>query len=688
MNTVKTSRMFPLLRYFSLTSLLVMSIATASLWELYRHISLGNLLEAEESRNVALATVLANSLWADADPIIAEARRDPEAIRKHPNMPLLRAAVTNQIAGQTIIKVKMYALNGITIFSTDPEQIGKDKSGSQGFMQARNGEVVSELVHKDSIYSLEGVLSNRDLITSYVPVLDENGNIQGVLELYSDITEHLEREIKTQWYLTAGLLAVFVTLYVLLLMVVLRADRILKAQEVDHLSYQDEIMHRASHDQLTKLPNRSLMMEHLAQALSRARRNETLVSVMFLDLDGFKAVNDNLGHHAGDELLKTVAKRLHKAVRGSDIVCRLGGDEFTVVLEDVHIIEEVILCAERIIRELAEPYILDDAEVSVTASVGVSVFPLDGEELDSVMTNADAAMYAAKEEGKNKYRLYDNSLDRRNAEKMQLRTELRHALERKQFELYYQPKLDFQTGRIHGLEALLRWNHPEQGLLPPGKFLPLLEDSDLIRSVGAWVIEEACRQNKKWQDDGLRPVCVAVNVSPRQFVDQSFASRVEKVIVSSGLSPQLLELEVTENVLLKDDKHSLKILHDLKDIGIRLAIDDFGTGFSSLTYLRRFPIDTLKIDRSFVQTMLVDRENSAIVTAVTALAHGMRLRIVAEGVETEEQYGYLHALRCHEMQGFLFSKPIPATEFEEMLRKDECIKLKGVVPKTVQFRNK
>lgn len=675
--------MFPLLRYFSLTSLLVMSIATASLWALYSHISLGNLLEAEESRNVALASVLANSLWQEVDPIIAEGNWDAEVLQKHPSMPVLRAAVMGQVAGQTIIKVKMYALNGITVFSTDPAQIGNDKSAGHGFRRARDGEVVSELVHKDSIYALEGVLSHRDLITSYVPLLDDIGNNRGVLELYSDITEYLEREQKTQRLLAFGLIAVFATLYALLFMVVLRADRILKAQEVDRLSYQDEIMHRASHDLLTNLPNRTMMKEHLAHALSLAQRKETLVSVMFIDLDGFKTVNDNLGHHAGDELLKTVAQRLRKAVRCSDIVCRLGGDEFTVVQEDITNIDEVNLCAERVISDLAVPYILNGVEVSVTASVGISVYPLDSDKLDNMMTNADAAMYAAKEEGKNKFRLYDKSLDRRNADQLQLRTELRYALERKQFELFYQPKLDFQTGTINGMEALLRWNHPEMGLLPPVKFLMLLEDSDLIRSVGAWVLEEACRQNKAWQDAGLRPINVAVNVSPHQFVDQSFATRVQEIVSSSGMSPQYLELEVTENVLVKDDKRSLKILHDLKDIGVRLAIDDFGTGFSSLTYLRRFPVDTIKIDRSFVQTMLTDRENAAIVTAVTSLAHGMKLRIVAEGVESEEQYGYLHALRCHEMQGFLFSKPVPAAEFEALLHSDKAINLKREIPKSV-----
>lgn len=675
--------MFPLLRYFSLTSLLVMSVATFVLWELYRETSVMNMLEAEESRNVALANALVNTLWTEANPVITKALEDPENIHKHPNISILHNRVGRQIAGQSIIKVKMYALNGITFFSTEPSQIGADKSASKGFRLAHDGKVVSELVHKDSIYSLEGVLSHRDLITSYVPARDKSGKVNGVLELYSDITEYLERVNKTQWYLTAGLLGVFITLYALLFMVVLRADRIIRAQEAARLSYQDEIMHRASHDMLTNLPNRAMMKEHLTHALAKAQRTDALVAVLYLDLDGFKAVNDNLGHRAGDELLKTVACRLRKAVRDSDVVCRLGGDEFVVILEGVQGLGEVKICADRIIVDLAEPYIIEGAELSVTASVGISIYPQDGEEMDNVLTNADTAMYAAKEEGKNKYRLYDVSLDRRNAEQMQLRSDLRHALERNQFVLYYQPKLDFHTGKIHGMEALLRWQHPRLGLLPPGKFLPMLEDSDLIRNVGAWVIEEACRQNKEWQDIGLRPVNIAVNVSPRQFVDRSFASRVQEVMTRTGLSPEYLELEVTENVLVKDDKHSLQILHDLKDIGVRLAIDDFGTGFSSLTYLRRFPVDTIKIDRSFVQTMLVDRENAAIVTAVTSLAHGMRLRIVAEGVENEEQYGYLHALRCHEMQGYLFSRPVPAADFEKLLRSDEAIILKRNVPKPV-----
>ena len=683
MQTHNSHSMFPLLRYFSITSLVVMSIATASLWELYSRTSLENLLSAEESRNVALATVLANSLWEDALPLVKQAERNPQALREHPSMAVVGTAVEAEIADQTIIKVKMYALNGITIFSTDPAQIGNDKSGSSGFKRASDGEVVSELVHKDSIYSLEGVLSERDLITSYVPVLDKQARIQGVLELYSDITAYLEREKRTQWFLAAGLFAVFITLYALLFIVVFRADRIIKTQELERLVYQNEIMHQASHDHLTNLPNRSMMHEHLLLALPRSERNNTLLAVMFLDLDGFKVVNDNLGHHAGDLLLQEVANRLTAAVRGSDIVCRLGGDEFTVVLDEIKNIEEVVVCAERIIASLAQAYYLEGAEVSITASVGISVYPLDSDEIKGIMTNADAAMYEAKEEGKNQYRLYDISMDKRNAKKMQLRSDLRHALERDQFEIYYQPRLNFHTGNISGAEALLRWNHPEMGILLPNKFLPLLEDSDLIRSVGNWVMEEACQQNMTWQDSGLRAINISVNVSLRQFVDYSFTNRVQGVILRSGLSPEYLQLEITESILLNDDRNALNKLNKLKELGARIAIDDFGTGLSSLMSLRKFPINTLKIDRSLIETMLVDKGDSAIVTAILALAHGMNLNIVAEGVENEEQYAYLQALRCNEMQGFIFSQALPANQFEEMLRKDAPIKLERKPSKSV-----
>jgi len=676
--------MFPLLRYFSITSLLVMSIATISLWELYRHTSLEDLVAAEESRNVALATSLANGLWENAKPLIKQASQDPQALREHPMYIFLHNSVESQIAGQSIIKVKIYALNGITIFSTDPEQIGNDKSGSSGFIRAHDGEVVSELVHKDSIYSLEGVLSERDLITSYVPVLDQEGRIEGVLELYSDITEYLQRVNRTQWILATGLFVFFIALYALLFIIVLRASRTLKSQEIERLIYQDEITHQANHDQLTNLPNRSMMDEHLTHTLPRAKRNKTLIAVMFLDLDGFKAINDNLGHHAGDLLLKTVADRLTKSVRGSDLVCRLGGDEFTVVLGDVNDIEEITICAERIVCSIAEPYILEGIQASVTTSVGISIYPLDSEDINHVLANADAAMYAAKDEGKNQFRLYDTPLDKRNREKKLLRDELRHALEREQFEIYYQPKLNFQTGHVSGVEALLRWNHPEMGLLQPAMFLSMLEDSGLMRSVGSWVIEESCQQLKAWQEKGLRKINLSINLSLRQFADQSFANHIQGIVQRYDILAQHLEFEVTENILLKDDKNSLKILYDLKEIGVKIAIDDFGVGFSSLTYLRRFPIDTIKIDQSFVQTMLVDKENSAIVTAVLALAHGMNLQIIAEGVETEEQYAYLHALRCHEMQGYLFSPPLPANQFEELLAEDEALILTRPLPKTVK----
>jgi len=422
----------------------------------------------------------------------------------------------------------------------------------------------------------------------------------------------------------------------------------------------------ATHDVLTQLPNRQLFHDRLSQALADARRNHRKLAVLFLDLDRFKPVNDTLGHAAGDRLLRAVAQRLTGCLRQSDTAARLGGDEFTIILTRVNEPDDAARVAAKILASLSEPFVLDGFELVVTASVGISVFPGDGADNDTLIKNADAAMYRAKANGKNAYQFYLPAMNDKAQERMELERSLRTALDHKQLELYYQPQIDIASGRIIGMEALARWNHPSLGLVGPERFIPLAEETGLILPLGEWVLRTACSQNRAWQDAGLQPISMAVNISARQL-QQSLVPTIVRILRETRLDAEYLELELTESVVMADADVAIATLRELNRLGVLISIDDFGTGYSSLTYLKRLPLDKLKIDKHFVSTLTTDSNDRAITAAIVAMADSLQLKAIAEGVETAEQLEMLRTMHCDKMQGFLFSEPVDAAAATRLL---------------------
>lgn len=433
---------------------------------------------------------------------------------------------------------------------------------------------------------------------------------------------------------------------------------------------EQTLQHQAYHDALTGLPNRMLLNDRLTLTLAHAHRSQQMVALLFLDLDRFKKINDTLGHNVGDRLLQAVAKRLTALVREGDTVARMEGDEFILLLPGIARAEDVARIARRILEAFKHPWMLDGQELHITASIGIALYPGDGEDAETLLKNAGIAMYRAKKQGRNNYQLYNQIMNVRTTKRLALGNSLRHALEREEFVVYYQPQVNISTGEITGVEALVRWQHPDLGLLSPAEFIPLAEETGLIIPIGEWVLRTACAQNKAWQDAGYRPVTVTVNISARQFQQQNLVETVGRVLKETGLDPHYLVLEITESAAMQNADLTIATLRSLKEIGIHISIDDFGTGYSSLSYLKYFPLDTLKIDGSFVQDLTTDPNNAAIVTAIITMAHSLKLKVIAEGVETQEQFTFLKQQKCDGIQGYLFSEPLPAGAFEKMLMQD------------------
>jgi diguanylate cyclase (GGDEF)-like protein/PAS domain S-box-containing protein len=433
------------------------------------------------------------------------------------------------------------------------------------------------------------------------------------------------------------------------------------------IRYQEQLEYQANYDSLTRLPNRNLLRDRLQHALIAAQRREQGVAVVFIDLDGFKNVNDSLGHSVGDRLLGVVAERLARCARASDTVARHGGDEFVIVMTDTVDEQSLIAWMERVRVSISEPVWLDGTELYVGCSMGASLFPQDGHDAETLLKKADVAMYRAKDLGRNTFQFFQPEMNANASARMNMERRLRRALRDNEFLLHYQPQVDIVTGRIVGMEALVRWRDPEVGLVPPSSFIPVAEESGLIGQLTEWVLREACGQNKAWQDEGLPPARVSVNLSAREFHQRNIAQLVTRVLEETGLAPKYLELELTESTIMRNAEEAVTMLTDLHALGIGLAIDDFGTGYSSLSYLKRFPVDRLKIDRSFVSDIGASSDDETITSAIIALAHSLELQVIAEGVETSAQLDFLRARACDEMQGYYFAKPMPRDAIPALL---------------------
>jgi diguanylate cyclase (GGDEF)-like protein/PAS domain S-box-containing protein len=496
--------------------------------------------------------------------------------------------------------------------------------------QAAVNPVEMAIAHDSTVGLSENcVLIRRDGVESVIedsaaPILDRAGKIAGAVIVFHDVSQSRDM-----------------------------------AQKMSYL---------AQHDFLTGLPNRALLTELLSQAIAMARRNkQKQVALLFLDLDDFKRINDSLGHAIGDKLLHAVADRLVSAIRTTDTACRQGGDEFVLLLSEIGDPLDAGRVAEGLLAEFAKPYLIDGHELHITASIGISVYPSDGDDMDTILQNADTAMFHAKSSGRNGYQFFKAEMNTLALHRLEIETNLRRALKDGEFRLHYQPQINLETGKIIGVEALIRWQDPELGLIPPNKFVHIAETCGLIVPIGSWVLREACRQTQRWMDESLSAVPVSVNISATEFRHIDFLEGISKILRETGLPPDMLELELTESILMNDTLSSSRLLKSLKEMGVRLAIDDFGTGFSSLSYLKSFPIDTLKIDQSFVRDIASDADDAFIVSAVINMGKNLKQRVIAEGVETDSQLAFLRDHQCEVGQGFYFSQPLNAGSFTQFL---------------------
>lgn len=436
----------------------------------------------------------------------------------------------------------------------------------------------------------------------------------------------------------------------------------------ERIEAQERLHHLAHHDALTGLPNRVLLQDRLEQAIARSRWHSRKVAVLFIDVDRFKLINDTLGHDVGDQLLKSMAQRLDDCTREGDTVARLGGDEFAVVLNDIAAQKDIAPIADKILNSLGEPILVNQQELFVTVSIGISLFPRDGNDSHELLKKADVAMYRAKAQGKDNYQLYNENDESTALERLSMETRLRRALDRDEFHLNYQPQVSINNNTVEGIEALLRWHNPDLKNISPGQFIPILEETGMINAVGDWVLQTACQQEKQWQQEGLFPHRVAVNLSIRQFQRQGLVKRIEEILGETGLEPRYLELEITEGLLIDQISETAKVLHELNEMGVSLSIDDFGTGYSSMNYLKRLPFDNLKIDRMFIRDITFNPDDAAIASAIISLGHTLGMEVIAEGVETTEQLRYLKKQGCDAIQGFLYSPPLTAEALNILIK--------------------
>jgi diguanylate cyclase (GGDEF)-like protein len=661
--------MLNLLRYSQLLALAVLVAVVVALSLLYRGLVFDAMVESESHASVAITKTFANAVWpAHADFVKRAGSLDRATLADRPEIAALEHELRRLADGLPIVKVKIYNLNGLTVFSTDARQIGEDKAPNPGFRRARDGYPASNLTYRERFDSWEGELAERHILATYVPVhVYEAAPVEAVLEVYSDVTELVARMERSQWTILGAVLGGMAAVYLAMQLMLARYHRLLRDKERERAAQEERIRHQAYHDSLTGLPNRASFAEHLDEAMRRAKRAGWPLGLLFLDLDNFKRVNDSLGHDAGDRLLRVAAERIRRAVREADMLFRMGGDEFTVLLEDVRGPEEAAMVAGRVLEAMAEPLQLQHHEISVTASIGIALYPRDDVVAERLLKSADTAMYRAKELGRNRYAFFAPEMNERVESQILIEAALRRALKNQEFVLYFQPRVSAATGRATGAEALLRWRHPEWGVVEPARFVPLLEETGMVVPVGAWVLAEACRHAKAWQDAGLPPLRVSVNLSSRQFRSETLFDSVTEALRASRLQPQLLELELTESLLVENVEHAMGVMGKLKAIGTAISIDDFGTGYSSLGYLKRFPIDSLKIDKSFVRDIATSPKDAAIVKAISALARSLGIGLIAEGVEEAWQAEFLRGRHCTEMQGFLFSRAVPPEQVVEAL---------------------
>jgi diguanylate cyclase (GGDEF)-like protein len=681
--------MFNLTRYFSVLSLILVACAGLVLGSYFYHFSSRHMIEQAEHDNVSMTQFIRNAMYIQFYNALSDSYHEnkdlPEIMRE--NAARLYLNVDRLVRGSDVLKVKLYNRDGITVFSSDLEQLGESWYDKDGFHAAMDGDVYSVLRQRNMFLTHYGEQRDVNFIASYIPMRNDEGVVEGVFETYREVSPLVARVEQTLWQV-AGVAAIsLLLLYLMQLWVVRRAQCIMHRQaaelesmnkELDRrvqertASLENEITerinaerrldHLAYHDPLTGLPNRLLFKEHLTTSLVRMQKNNHSIAVLFIDLDRFKDVNDTLGHSMGDALLVVVTRRIRACVRERDTLARHGGDEFICIIEDVTDKAEVCVVAEKLLAQFNEPFTVSGNELFLSASIGISLAPDDGEDVDILVRNADAAMYQAKESGRNRYHFYSSEMTRLAQERMRMETLLRHAIAHDELLVYFQPKLDVKSGNMAGAEALLRWHSPQLGVIPPSQFIPLAEDNGHIVEIGAWVMRAGLHQLLEWDRAGFSLPHLSINLSVKQLERADFVTQVQHLLEETGIQPSRIEFEITESVIMSVDD-SIAILKRLCELGVSLSVDDFGTGYSSLTYLKELPVQVIKIDRSFINGIGMSISDEAIIRTVIELSHSLGFSTVAEGIETEQQAEFLYQAGCDQMQGYLFGRPVPADEF-------------------------
>lgn len=664
--------MYKFTRNFFIIGLLSTVSAASLLGYVYQKSTLAHLKTLMEKENADLTHHFINTHWKVLSPWLTELQTlKTFELVQHEAIKDFGIEIRSDYNGLDILNVKVYALNGNTIFSTEQRQFGMANDADPDFKRARSGQTITRLKHRDVVNSLDSMLLDRSTLTSLTPVLAQGaGAVEAVMEMQVDISDIMadyeNNKTRAFVFITIVLLSILFALFA-----VVRKAGILLVKHEDEIRQQlQKIEHQEYHDFLTDLPNRDLFYRQLQKGMKDVEKNEKLLAVLYLELGRFKKVNDTLGFFVGDRLLLEASMRLKQCVGNNDVVSRMGGYDFVIMLKSVSDIDEVEQVTEVIIKEISAQFEIEGYDLYLSPSIGISIHPFVDDDADGMIKKANAAMYKAKNSGRNNYLFYSPTISQKASSRFSLETSLRNALEREEFELHYQPVVLTKTGKIFAVEALIRWRSPELGLVPPNDFIPMLEDTGLIVPVGRWVLETACKQGVKWHKQGITDLKVNVNVSAVQFLKREITRQVSDALALSGIKPHLLDLEITESLLIDNINDTIETLEILNDYGVSVSVDDFGTGYSSLEYLKRLPVDTLKIDRSFISDVVDSVDDAAIVNAICAMARSMRFKTIAEGIETPEQLNYLRELDVTGIQGYLFCRPLPAAELDDFLMQD------------------
>lgn len=659
-----------LARVYSIASLLGIVLVSVTLIYFYKSMATDALTERESQANTDLAHTIGNTLWSKYADFVWHATDIP--LERLPTLPVIdkiHQDILRKVEGLRVVKVKIYDLNGLVVFSTQRSQIGSNKGDNRGFIQARNGRTASEFMFRDQFSAYEGSIYNRNLVASYVPVrrsLDQE--VEGVFEIYSDITPLVTDIDRTGQHITLTVVTMMLLLYLFLMVLVRRGQKQINAyeqaqqreqlQRVDYLEY---------HDELTGLLNRKGLLRRMQRVVEVAVTPKMGVGVIAIKLLNLSNLSGGLGQQRFAQLLRLVAERVESCSSGSHNLGRLGSSEFVLIVENLFSDKELAFIVDRMVKLFCEPFTIDEKTVTLTLALGLDSSWRD-KDAESLLNNVLLALSECERQGRQTLR-YDENMALRKLEYLNLEMELSQALQRREFVLHYQPKIDVKSGKVSGMEALVRWVHPQRGLVMPGSFIGLLEERGYIVEVGEWLLRQACEQCKRWRDEGNATLQLAVNISLYQLMEANFVDTVADIVRQSELPPEALELELTESILAEDTEQVLERLKALKALGLRLSIDDFGTGYSSLSYLLHFPFDQIKIDRSFIRDMMHNRDHAVLTRAIVTMAKSLHLGVVAEGVESAAQLALVQEMGCDEVQGFYFSQAVATEHFVDRIAK-------------------